>query len=143
VNKKELEVSEKCSPSGLTGSCLCGGVSYRIEGEVRGVINCFCTQCQKTSGHHVAATRVKQQNLIIERKQTLSWYTSTPGCQRGFCKQCGGNLFWRKLSENYVSVMAGTLDKPTGLHTIENIFVDDASDYFEIQDIGSDSDESI
>ena len=116
----------------LSGSCLCGGVQYRIEGVVRDVVNCFCTQCQKTSGHHVAATRVDENNLRIEKDETLTWYVSTPGYQRGFCNQCGGNLFWRSLDEDHISVMAGTLDTPTGLKTVENIYVEDASDYFEI-----------
>lgn len=119
----------------LTGSCLCGGVRYRIEGTVRGVVNCYCTQCQKTSGHHVAATRVNQDELMIEADETLAWYESTPGYQRGFCKRCGGNLFWSRLSDDQISVMAGTLDKPTGLKTVERIHEEDASDYFGLPDI--------
>lgn len=119
-------------PCNFTGSCLCGGVRYRIEGPARGVVNCFCTQCQKTSGHHVAATRVNEKDLLIENDETLTWYVSTPGHERGFCGRCGGNLFWRRLSEDQISVMAGTLDQPTGLKTVENIYVEDASDYFEI-----------
>lgn len=116
----------------LTGSCLCGGVCYRIEGKVRAVVNCFCTQCQKTSGHHVAATRIHQSELNIVKDETLKWYESSPGYQRGFCKQCGGNLFWDRLSDDQISIMAGTLDKPTGLRTVENIYEEDASDYFNI-----------
>ncbi len=119
----------------LSGSCLCGGVQYRIEGVVRDVVNCFCTQCRKTSGHHVAATRVDENSLRIEKDETLTWYVSTPGYQRGFCNQCGGNLFWRCLDEDHISVMAGTLDTPTGLKTVENIYVENASDYFEIPTI--------
>jgi len=121
--------------SHLTGSCLCGGVRYRIDGRLRGVINCFCTQCQKTSGHHVAATRVNRDDLTLEADSSLKWFESSPGIQRGFCGACGGNLFWNDGKNNQISVMAGTLDKPTGLKTIENIFVQDASDYFDIPEI--------
>ena len=119
----------------LSGSCLCGGVSYRIEGKARGVVNCFCTQCQKTSGHHVAATRINQKDLTIHKQETLQWFESTPGYQRGFCNCCGGNLFWSRTSDDQISVMAGTLDKPTGLKTVENIFEHDASDYFKIPNV--------
>jgi len=55
------------NPVKLTGGCLCEGVRYRIAGTIRGVVNCFCTQCQKTSGHHVAATRVNQNDLQLLR----------------------------------------------------------------------------
>lgn len=119
----------------LTGGCLCGGVQYRVEGAVRGVVNCYCTQCQKTSGHHVAATRVHENDLMIDTDETLTWYESSPGYQRGFCHRCGGNLFWNRLSDDQISVMAGALDKPTGLKTVESIYEEDASDYFEIPDI--------
>lgn len=116
----------------LQGGCLCGGVRYRIEGEARDVVNCFCEQCRKTSGHYVAATRVDKRSLTIERDKTLRWYASSPGIQRGFCHQCGGNLFWDNQQNAQVSVMAGTLDAPTGLRTRMNIHQQDASDYFDL-----------
>jgi len=102
------------------------------------VVNCYCTQCQKTSGHHVAATRINEKDLLIEKDGTLTWYVSTPGYERGFCNKCGGNLFWSRLSDDQISVMAGTLDKPTGLKTVESIYLEDASDYFEISHIHND-----
>ncbi|HGG64526.1 MAG TPA: GFA family protein, partial [Rhodobacteraceae bacterium] len=37
-----------------TGGCLCGAVTYVVNGPLRDVIACHCTQCRKSSGHHVA-----------------------------------------------------------------------------------------
>lgn len=119
----------------LTGSCLCGGVRYEVSGLMRDVVNCYCTQCQKTSGHYVAATRVNQKDVLFKQKDTLRWYESTPGYQRGFCDQCGGNLFWNRISDDQLSIFAGTLDKPTGLKTVASLYEQDASDYFELPDI--------
>jgi len=119
-------------PVKLTGGCLCGGVRYGIEGGAREVVNCFCEQCRKTSGHYVAATRVAKSSLILEAQDSLRWYQSSPGVKRGFCGQCGGNLFWDNQQNDQISVMAGTLDSPTGLITTQNIFEQDASDYFEL-----------
>ena len=34
----------------LTGSCLCGGVRYEIDGELGAVTNCHCSLCRKMSG---------------------------------------------------------------------------------------------
>ena len=31
-------------------------VRYRVDGPLRVVVNCHCSQCRRTSGHHVAAT---------------------------------------------------------------------------------------
>ena len=125
-------INAKFHAASLSGSCLCGGVRYRIEGQTREVVNCFCAQCRKTSGHYVAATRVDKQSLKMEADESLRWYESSPGVRRGFCHQCGGNLFWDNQQNAQISVMAGTLDVPTGLRTTENIHARDVSDYFEL-----------
>ena len=130
---------KKRTVSHLTGSCLCGGVSYRIEGPARDIVNCYCSQCRKTSGHYVAATRVSKEHFILSNEKTLQWYECLPSIFRGFCNCCGGNLFWDNNNDtkNEISIMAGTLDTPTHLKTIENIYTEDASDYCEIYDLDS------
>ena len=113
----------------LSGGCLCGGVTYRLSGPLRNVINCFCEQCRKTSGHHVAASSVLLENFEITANQTLQWYPSSDNAKRGFCNHCGSSLFWQLDGRDNISVMAGTIDGPTGLKSVENIFTDDMSDY--------------
>ena len=118
----------------ITGECFCGEVSYKIDGAVRDVVNCFCKQCQKTSGHYVAATRADKNDIAIIKDATLQWYECLPNVFRGFCNQCGGSLFWdnKSAEDNGLAIMAGTLDAPTNLKTIGNIFTEDASDYCKI-----------
>ena len=99
---------------------------------MRGVVNCFCRQCRKTSGHHVAATRASWDSVQMIRQGSLAWYESSPGIRRGFCNCCGASLFWDDGQNNEVSIMAGALDAPTGLPTVANIHIEDASDYGEI-----------
>jgi len=118
----------------VNGSCLCGGVRYRIAAFDRPVIACHCTQCRKTSGHHVAATRVRNSELEMLGDHTLTWYRSSENAERGFCSRCGGNAFWRQFGSETTSVMAGLLDNPTGLHTQSHIYVEDAGDYYPIPD---------
>lgn len=112
-----------------TGGCLCGGVRYRIARVLRGVVNCFCGQCRKTSGHHVAATQARREDVQLLSARTLKWYRSSQKAERGFCSECGGNVFWRHDDEDSVSIMAGTIDTPTGLRVCENLYAEDASDY--------------
>ena len=64
----------------------------------------------------------------------LRWFRSSPEAQRGFCASCGANLFWRPDHGEYVSIMAGTLDRPTGLKAVKHIFVPDVADYYSIHD---------
>lgn len=119
----------------LSGSCLCGGVTYKLTGPFRQSVACHCTQCRKTSGHYVSATQVGPEQLSIENDETLVWYQSSPKAQRGFCNRCGASLFWRHADDNgAVSIMSGTIDGETGLHTEKHIFVADKGDYYQIAD---------
>jgi hypothetical protein len=135
MNKERPTDTESGKLVNLKGSCICGNIEYKITGFARNIINCFCKQCRKTSGHYIAATRVSKNNLKLNKKSTLSWFESSPDVFRGFCNQCGSSLFWENNKSNEISIMAGTLDLPTGLKTIKNIFEDSASDYCKIPSI--------
>ena len=113
------------------GSCLCGAVRYQTSGPLRPVIACHCTQCRKTSGHHVAATSTPRDAITIEGE--VQWYQSSPTAKRGFCPVCGSNLFWDGAGEN-LSIFAGTLDDPAGITLAGHIFCDDKGAYYEIDD---------
>jgi hypothetical protein len=111
-------------------------VRYEIRGALRNVIACHCSQCRRTSGHFVAASQARSVDLVLLESATLKWYRSSPDAERGFCSRCGGNLFWRPTAAEpgVTSIMAGTLDAPTGLKVMQHIFVADKSDYYEIGD---------
>ncbi|ABD53630.1 GFA family protein [Jannaschia sp. CCS1] len=114
-----------------TGSCLCGAIRYTTSGPLRPVIACHCTQCRKTSGHHVAATSVARDALQITGEVT--WYTSSPTARRGFCGTCGSPLFWDGPGVN-MSIFAGTFDGDPGLRLAAHIFCDDKGSYYDLPD---------
>lgn len=116
------------------GSCLCGAVSYEITGPLRPVVACHCRQCRKTSGHYVAATQGRWDRLHMQRDEGLVWYRSSETASRGFCKDCGSSLFWRRHGDDLVSIMAGTLDPPTGLVMACHILASEKGDYYDIAD---------
>lgn len=117
-----------------SGRCLCGAVRYAVDGPLRDVSYCHCSQCRRSSGHFVAATACATEHLRLLSKDGLRWYRSSRMAERGFCKFCGSSLFWRPDHGRHISIMAGTLDVPTGLRAVEHIFVDSASDYYVIDD---------
>lgn len=121
-------------PKPVSGSCLCGGVRYEVGQFARGVIACHCTQCRKTSGHYVAATQATHDNLRMISDETLKWYRSSEAAERGFCSECGSNLFWRMIGDDATSIMAGALDGPTGLAMQSHIYADDIGDYYTLSD---------
>jgi hypothetical protein len=79
-------------------------------------------------------TSAASDDLMLISSATLVWYRSSAAAERGFCRVCGGNLFWRPEGEGVTSITAGTLDGPTGIELAEHIFVGDKGDYYSITD---------
>jgi hypothetical protein len=115
------------------GGCLCGAVRYEARAPLRDVVNCHCSRCRRTHGHFAAYTEVAAAELALLKDRGLGWYVAD-GRERGFCRDCGASLFWRRQGERGISIAAGTLDEPTGLHTVAHIFVDSKGDYYDLAD---------
>ena len=117
-----------------TGGCLCGAVKFKVEGPMREVIACHCGQCRKTTGNFFTATNSHVDAVNISEDRGLAWYKSSDVAERGFCKSCGSNLFWRPFGRDYISITAGSLDGDTGLHIKEHIYVADKPVWYDITD---------
>jgi hypothetical protein len=116
------------------GRCQCGGVEFTVNGPLRDVVYCHCKMCRRLTGHFVAATACAVPDLAITRSATLRWYISSAEASRGFCGECGSNLFWRPNSGTHVSILAGTLDDPTGIKEAAHIYVPFKGDYYALHD---------
>ena len=114
------------------GGCLCGAVRYEVDGQLRDVVNCHCAMCRKTHGHIGAYTATLKTALRLTESRGLKWYAASNIARRGFCGECGGSLFWDPSGKDYISIAAGTVDPPTGLNTIMQIYVSSAGDYYTI-----------
>ena len=55
-------------------SCLCGAVTFRVEGELKPPDACHCTICRKHSGHYLASTDVARSALTILGEDDVTWY---------------------------------------------------------------------
>lgn len=128
-----MSPTQKTAQVRARGGCLCGAVRYEVHGPLRPVVTCHCEMCRRTSGHHVAASACRREDLQLHDKASaLRWFRSSPGAHRGFCSVCGSNLFWEPATGSHVSIMAGTLDRPTGLSIAAHIYADEADDYYRI-----------
>lgn len=116
----------------LNGGCLCGCVEYEVYGPLRDVVSCYCDQCRKSSGNFVAATAVSESRLSILRGDGLAWYGNKLA-KRGFCRECGSSLFWLpQPADGLIRIMAGSLQRNTGLRVAAHIFVNQRSDFQEL-----------
>ena len=117
-----------------SGACLCGGVAYEVDGPLSDVSYCHCSQCRKTSGHYVAATSCRREDLTVTVDDGLRWFQSSPEAERGFCERCGSSLFWSFKDAPTMNIMPGSLETTAGLKAYVHIFVADAADYYTIDD---------
>ena len=118
----------------VSGGCYCGRVRYRASGVSRQVTECHCSECRKQAGHRYASAGAKASNIEIEGAANVTWYRASPDAERGFCSTCGSHLFWKPSNEDYIAILAASIDEPTGLRMAKHIFVDDKGDYYEITD---------
>ena len=75
----------------LKGGCLCGGVRYEIQGQLRVAANCHCSICRKQSGAAflTGAGLAARRFTWVQGEDLLTRYESSPGVVRIFCKRCG------------------------------------------------------
>ncbi len=119
------------------GSCLCGAVTFEVEGEFAHAPEaCHCTQCRKQSGHFLAGINVLISDLALKGEDKVAWYQSSEKVRRGFCSICGSTLFWAPQMEGYehISVAMGAFDTPTGVTIAKHTFVGNKGDYYVIND---------
>ena len=97
----------------LQGSCLCGGITYDISAPLTDVINCHCSMCRKAHG---AAFRTRASVrtadfTFLSGEELLTYYESSPGEWRSFCRVCGSNMI-TKFSQfpDVYGFALGTLD---------------------------------
>ena len=116
------------------GSCLCGAISFEVEGELRPGDACHCVQCRRQSGHYWASTNIPRDKLTVQGMDKVTWFQSSDKVRRGFCSTCGSVLFSDPPHLDWTSVALGAFDTPTGTHLEMHIFVGEKGDYYEIAD---------
>ena len=105
-----------------------------IRGELRPVIYCHCSQCLKTHGHFAAYTSAVKEQIEWQNQKTLCWFDSSEKARRGFCGKCGASLFYELKGGAGLSITAGSIESPTGLHAAGHIYFENHSGYYEVLD---------
>jgi hypothetical protein len=124
----------------ITGHCLCGGVSFRIDGELRNARYCHCTRCQRRTGTAASAqARLDAGDLTFLSGEELvkAWVPRDGGFAKLFCSECGSSLFSRSQDDPQVmSVRLGVIDGDPGVRPEARQFVDNAAVWEPIPDDG-------
>ncbi len=101
----------------FTGRCLCGAVTYRVEGVIRDMNYCDCRGCQVASGAFKAPWVVVHRDAMAisgETARVRGDRKRYPKCdrhgERVFCPRCGTQLCWYPDRGSTVDITAGTMD---------------------------------
>lgn len=98
--------------SDWSGGCLCGAVRYEANPVNPENWFCHCRMCQKWSGSVVSTDAILPKKDFRFTKGEPKYYLSSPGFERGFCRDCGSSLVFRAVEKDWISIQTGSLDDP-------------------------------
>ena len=108
-----------------TGGCLCGRVRFEINGPIRHIVYCHCSQCRKAQGSAFAANGIVAASAfkIVQGEAALTSYESTPGQTKYFCQTCGSPILSRTSARpEQVRVRLGTIESDIQERPMAHIF---------------------
>jgi len=115
-------------------SCLCGAVTWELDGPLELMHHCHCSRCRKTHGS-LFATYVggPRAGFRMRGQESVVRWESTPGFFRAFCGRCG-SVVPGEPSDDRVFVPAGSFLDDPGARPLAHIFVASKAPCYEIRD---------
>lgn len=95
----------------ITGSCLCGEISYEISQNVGNIIHCHCIKCRKAHGAAFSSVaKIEDKNFSITGEEKLNRYQSSSEKTRCFCSNCGSQIYAKRDNTDFIILRLGTLN---------------------------------
>ena len=113
-----------------TGKCLCGAVRVTARSIETHHNACHCGMCRRWAGSPFFAASA--QGVRFEGEKNVSVYNSSEWAERGFCKVCGSNLFYRLKEPGLYFMSVGIFDEPTQFALSGEIYIDAKPDGYEL-----------
>lgn len=113
------------------GSCLCKSVKFSFELKEKTFDSCHCSMC-RTWGGGPALTVASKGSIIFEGEKNLKIFSSSDWAERGFCGECGTNIFYRLKdpSHSFCNFNLGTIDNHKEFEFTSQIYIDSKPDNY-------------
>lgn len=119
----------------LEGKCLCGAVSFKLEGELLFLYNCHCVECRAYSGASFA-TNASVEACTLRLNDPggrLRRYGTQSGGGRYFCGDCGSPIYSAASEgQEFIALHCGSLLVPPDKALDANIWVDEKCPWVEL-----------
>lgn len=110
----------------ISGSCLCGDVTYAIQQEALGdITHCHCTTCRKAHGAAFSSVAGVQKDhfKFLSGENKLKYFESSPGKRRYFCSECGSHIYAHRDAQSHYILRLGTLDGDPLVRSVNHIWL--------------------
>ncbi|HET7887410.1 MAG TPA: GFA family protein [Bradyrhizobium sp.] len=116
------------------GSCLCGDVTFGVDGPLDQFLNCHCSRCRKATGTaHSCEVVVKASALHWLRGEASVVRFDLPQARSfatAFCKTCGSPMPHLTRSGREAIVHAGSFDQPLGSSPARHVHWSSRADWY-------------
>lgn len=120
-----------------SGSCFCNKITFKVWDFDPKFTICHCTECQTWTGSLYASITVNDGNYKIQGAENITWHKQGTIAERGFCKHCGSNIFWRLLNRDviqnqFLDFAIGMLAQPENLTAKKHIFCKSKLSFYDL-----------
>ncbi len=124
--------------AGTRGSCLCGSITYVLDGKLLRCANCHCSRCRRTySAAHASSLVAVPEALRFTRGEDLRVTYKVPEAKyftHVFCRTCGSSMPRVDAGRGIAIVPMGTLDDDPGIRPQYHIFVGSKAPWYTLAD---------
>jgi hypothetical protein len=120
-----------------TGSCLCGGIQFRVATELAPIEVCHCQKCRRAQGTPFATNSPINSDafLLISGESLLAEFESSPGKKRVFCRRCGSPIYSSRASlPGVLRIRVGLVDDPVSARPSAHAYVSEKCSWWPISD---------
>lgn len=113
-NKKGRQMTKPEQPR-ITGTCLCGAVSFEVASAFDKLFFCSCDQCRQITGSAFASNLfvgAEGFDWLSGAAEIVRYQVPARDISKSFCRVCGSGVPWVSSDGTKMIVPAGTLNEP-------------------------------
>lgn len=110
----------------MTGKCLCGKVTATLTPKEESFGACHCNRCRKWSGGILFTVDCGTDfEFPRESERNITTFDSSDWAERGFCRFCGTNIFYRLKGTHHTFISLGFVENSNDFQFSHQIFVEE------------------